>query len=245
MVASILLNEVIRVPTSSWRRSKPDRAPSLPSSAPMRATMRPRSQITHAPASIPRTVNTTSNCKMPNFRVSLGPRVGRTRPITTKVRTRIGTTDDRTSATRTLLLIRWPARATSMSVSPGMESIILVAAQTCQCKNFRRVMGYIADRNLDCVGLFCPMPILKTRDALKAMAVGAGARDDLRRPGLGGRHEELDRRVRATSCWRSPGMARSSGSSSERPASPARRRPRRGSTSTTAASRRSTRAWWP
>jgi tRNA 2-thiouridine synthesizing protein A len=33
-------------------------------------------------------------------------------------------------------------------------------------------MGYIPDRNLDCVGLFCPMPILKTRDALKAMAVG-------------------------------------------------------------------------
>jgi tRNA 2-thiouridine synthesizing protein A len=33
-------------------------------------------------------------------------------------------------------------------------------------------MGYIIDRNLDCVGLFCPMPILKTRDALKAMVVG-------------------------------------------------------------------------
>jgi len=33
-------------------------------------------------------------------------------------------------------------------------------------------MGYIPDRSLDCVGLFCPMPILKTRDALKAMAVG-------------------------------------------------------------------------
>ena len=33
-------------------------------------------------------------------------------------------------------------------------------------------MGYTPDRNLDCVGLFCPMPILKTRDALKAMAVG-------------------------------------------------------------------------
>jgi tRNA 2-thiouridine synthesizing protein A len=30
----------------------------------------------------------------------------------------------------------------------------------------------MADRTLDCVGLFCPMPILKTRDALKAMAVG-------------------------------------------------------------------------
>jgi tRNA 2-thiouridine synthesizing protein A len=33
-------------------------------------------------------------------------------------------------------------------------------------------MGYIADRTLDCVGLFCPMPILKTREAMKAMAVG-------------------------------------------------------------------------
>jgi tRNA 2-thiouridine synthesizing protein A len=33
-------------------------------------------------------------------------------------------------------------------------------------------MGYIADRTIDCVGLFCPMPILKTRDALKSMAVG-------------------------------------------------------------------------
>jgi tRNA 2-thiouridine synthesizing protein A len=33
-------------------------------------------------------------------------------------------------------------------------------------------MGTLVDRTLDCVGLFCPMPILKTRDALKAMAVG-------------------------------------------------------------------------
>jgi tRNA 2-thiouridine synthesizing protein A len=33
-------------------------------------------------------------------------------------------------------------------------------------------MSLVADRKLDCVGLFCPMPILKTRDALKAMAVG-------------------------------------------------------------------------
>jgi tRNA 2-thiouridine synthesizing protein A len=33
-------------------------------------------------------------------------------------------------------------------------------------------MGYIADRTLDCVGLFCPIPILKTREAMKAMAVG-------------------------------------------------------------------------
>ena len=33
-------------------------------------------------------------------------------------------------------------------------------------------MKLVTDRKLDCVGLFCPMPILKTRDALKAMEVG-------------------------------------------------------------------------
>jgi tRNA 2-thiouridine synthesizing protein A len=33
-------------------------------------------------------------------------------------------------------------------------------------------MSLVADRKLDCVGLFCPMPILKTRDALKGMVVG-------------------------------------------------------------------------
>jgi tRNA 2-thiouridine synthesizing protein A len=33
-------------------------------------------------------------------------------------------------------------------------------------------MSVVADRKLDCVGLFCPMPILKTREALKGMAVG-------------------------------------------------------------------------
>jgi tRNA 2-thiouridine synthesizing protein A len=29
-----------------------------------------------------------------------------------------------------------------------------------------------ADRTLDCLGLFCPMPIVKTREALRDMAVG-------------------------------------------------------------------------
>jgi TusA-related sulfurtransferase len=33
-------------------------------------------------------------------------------------------------------------------------------------------MPIVADRKLDCIGLFCPMPILKTRDALKSMDVG-------------------------------------------------------------------------
>ena len=28
------------------------------------------------------------------------------------------------------------------------------------------------DRSLDCLGLFCPMPIVKTREAMKTMAVG-------------------------------------------------------------------------
>jgi TusA-related sulfurtransferase len=30
----------------------------------------------------------------------------------------------------------------------------------------------VPDRKLDCIGLFCPLPILKTREALKAMAPG-------------------------------------------------------------------------
>ena len=29
----------------------------------------------------------------------------------------------------------------------------------------------VVDVKLDCIGLFCPMPVLKTRDALKRMAV--------------------------------------------------------------------------
>ena len=33
-------------------------------------------------------------------------------------------------------------------------------------------MSLVADRRLDCIGLFCPMPILKTRDAIRGMAIG-------------------------------------------------------------------------
>jgi TusA-related sulfurtransferase len=29
-----------------------------------------------------------------------------------------------------------------------------------------------ADRSLDCLGLFCPMPIVKTREAIRSMGVG-------------------------------------------------------------------------
>lgn len=28
------------------------------------------------------------------------------------------------------------------------------------------------DRTVDCLGLFCPMPIVKTREAIRSMAVG-------------------------------------------------------------------------
>ena len=30
----------------------------------------------------------------------------------------------------------------------------------------------VADRTLDCLGLFCPMPIVKTREALGEMTIG-------------------------------------------------------------------------
>jgi tRNA 2-thiouridine synthesizing protein A len=33
-------------------------------------------------------------------------------------------------------------------------------------------MRTVPDQKLDCLGLFCPMPVLKTRDAMKQMAVG-------------------------------------------------------------------------
>jgi TusA-related sulfurtransferase len=33
-------------------------------------------------------------------------------------------------------------------------------------------MRVLADLKLDCLGLYCPMPILKTRDAIRHMAVG-------------------------------------------------------------------------
>jgi len=33
-------------------------------------------------------------------------------------------------------------------------------------------MGVVADMKIDCVGLFCPMPILKTREAMKSLHLG-------------------------------------------------------------------------
>ena len=33
-------------------------------------------------------------------------------------------------------------------------------------------MPAVADKKIDCLGLFCPMPILKTREAMKGLQVG-------------------------------------------------------------------------
>ncbi len=33
-------------------------------------------------------------------------------------------------------------------------------------------MGAVADLKIDCLGLFCPMPILKTREAMKTLHLG-------------------------------------------------------------------------
>jgi tRNA 2-thiouridine synthesizing protein A len=33
-------------------------------------------------------------------------------------------------------------------------------------------MAIVSDRALDCLGLFCPMPVLKVREAIKTMAAG-------------------------------------------------------------------------
>ena len=33
-------------------------------------------------------------------------------------------------------------------------------------------MELVADRKIDCLGLFCPMPILKTREAMKGLDTG-------------------------------------------------------------------------
>ena len=37
---------------------------------------------------------------------------------------------------------------------------------------FLEIMAVVPDQSLDCLGLYCPIPILKTRDALKALAPG-------------------------------------------------------------------------
>jgi tRNA 2-thiouridine synthesizing protein A len=62
-------------------------------------------------------------------------------------------------------------------------------------------MRTIADVRLDCLGLFCPVPVLKARDAMTRMAVGQvlevtsddpGSEDDMRSFTARTGHELLD-----------------------------------------------------
>lgn len=51
-------------------------------------------------------------------------------------------------------------------MKPGEGTQVSVAAN--------QVAGQpiVPDKTIDCIGLFCPMPIVKTREALRPMAVG-------------------------------------------------------------------------
>jgi TusA-related sulfurtransferase len=62
-------------------------------------------------------------------------------------------------------------------------------------------MGVAADRRIDCVGLFCPVPILKARDALRQLRPGQvlemtaddpAAEADMRRWAAHAGHELLE-----------------------------------------------------
>jgi tRNA 2-thiouridine synthesizing protein A len=37
---------------------------------------------------------------------------------------------------------------------------------------FPEIMAVVPDKTLDCLGLYCPMPVLKTRDAIRALGPG-------------------------------------------------------------------------
>jgi TusA-related sulfurtransferase len=81
-------------------------------------------------------------------------------------------TEHNPNATRILRFSRSPAAATSDEGVLGISAIISVAVAECQCQNFPETMRVSPDKTLDCIGLFCPMPILKVREALKPMLVG-------------------------------------------------------------------------
>jgi tRNA 2-thiouridine synthesizing protein A len=52
--------------------------------------------------------------------------------------------------------------------------IILLPPYPVNVRIFKEIadMPVAADKKIDCLGLFCPMPIVKTREALQAMAPG-------------------------------------------------------------------------
>jgi tRNA 2-thiouridine synthesizing protein A len=55
-----------------------------------------------------------------------------------------------------------------------MYKIILLPQYPVNVRIFKEMahMPVVADKKIDCLGLFCPMPIVKTREALQHMAAG-------------------------------------------------------------------------
>jgi TusA-related sulfurtransferase len=107
------------------------------------------------------------------MKICSAAREGRAITKMAHARSRTGRTEHSVRAMRTRGMMRCAATATSgVASDDGISIIILVAATTCQCQNFQKVMGLVADRSLDCVGLFCPIPVLKTREVMKSMGVG-------------------------------------------------------------------------
>ena len=53
-----------------------------------------------------------------------------------------------------------------------------------------------ADQTLDCIGLYCPMPIVKTAEKMKELGAGRGPRGPCRRQGHKERHARLGEKDR-------------------------------------------------
>ena len=86
-----------------------------------------------------------------------------------------------------LAIGRWAAGASLVALA----GFIRLPGSGRRCHNPPISMAIAPDRKIDCLGLACPMPILKTREAVKQLASGQGAGDDLRRSRLGRRHAQL------------------------------------------------------
>src|SRR5260370_7131339 len=68
---------------------------------------------------------------------------------------------------------RLPATTRSWDPSEGITQHYSCCPRWLSMSEFSATyMRIVADHKLDCLGLFCPMPVLKTRDAMKQMTVG-------------------------------------------------------------------------
>ena len=53
-----------------------------------------------------------------------------------------------------------------------MTGIIRCCPGVLSMREFARGMPVVPDTRLDCLGLYCPMPILRVREAIRALAPG-------------------------------------------------------------------------